>query len=59
MIYKPLGISPEEALPGSTGAHMIALMNGTQILRVHDVVEAKSIIRIFDLYEQNNYPATG
>ncbi len=40
MIYKTLGISADEALNGTTALHMIALQNGAQILRVHDVKEA-------------------
>ncbi len=40
MIYKALGISPDEALNGTTALHTYALMNGANILRVHDVKEA-------------------
>ncbi len=40
MIYKPLGITPEESLPATQAAHMAALMNGADILRVHDTAEA-------------------
>ncbi len=40
MIYKPLKTSANEALNGTTALHMVALMNGAQILRVHDVKEA-------------------
>lgn len=49
MIYKALNISPEQALNGTMGAHMIALMNGANILRVHDVKETKEIITIYNL----------
>ncbi len=45
MIYKPLGISPEEALPATTEAHKIALRQGADILRVHDVAPAKELTR--------------
>lgn len=44
MIYKTLDITPKEALNGTTALHMLALMNGAQILRVHDVKEAKETI---------------
>lgn len=44
MIYKPLGISPEEALNGTSVLHTIALQGGAAILRVHDVKEAKQVI---------------
>lgn len=46
MIYKHLGISPEEALNGTTALNMIALQNGAKILRVHDVKEAKQCIAV-------------
>ena len=44
MIYKKLGIKPEEALNGTTAINTLALKNGASILRVHDVREAKQII---------------
>lgn len=47
MIYKLLDVTPEEALNGTTAAHMIALMGGANLLRVHDVKEAAETIRIF------------
>ena len=37
MFYKPLGITPEEALNATTAANMLALERGANILRVHDV----------------------
>ncbi len=40
MIYKPLGITPDKALNGTTALHAIALSKGASILRVHDVKEA-------------------
>lgn len=39
MIYNLLGISPEEALAPTQVAHIVALQNGADILRVHDVSE--------------------
>lgn len=50
MIYRPLGITPEEALCGTTFLHAFALENGADILRVHDVKTAKDCIRLFKLY---------
>jgi len=41
MIYKKLGITPEEALNGTTALHSLALNKGAHILRVHDVKQAK------------------
>ena len=46
MIYKLLKSTPEEALNGTTAVHTIALLNKADILRVHDVKEAKEVIRI-------------
>ena len=46
MIYKLLGITPEEALNGSTVLHTIALQKGAHILRVHEVKEAMECIAI-------------
>jgi dihydropteroate synthase len=47
-ICKVLKVNPEKALNGTTAANMIALMNGANILRVHDVKEAKEAIGIFE-----------
>ncbi len=46
MIYKPLAITPGEALNGTTFLHAFALMNGSNILRVHDVKETVDIKKI-------------
>ncbi|NNC34035.1 MAG: dihydropteroate synthase [Croceitalea sp.] len=48
MIYKTLNTNPAEALNGTTALHMVALMNGANILRVHDVKEAKECITLFE-----------
>jgi dihydropteroate synthase len=45
-IYKTLGITPEEALNGTTVLHTIGLLNGAKILRVHDVKEAREAITL-------------
>lgn len=47
MIYKLLGIGPEDALNGTTALNMAALMNGADILRVHDVREAKECVKLY------------
>jgi dihydropteroate synthase len=49
MIFKLLGTKPEEALNGTTVLHTLALMGGTDILRVHDVREAVEAVRILDM----------
>lgn len=46
MIYQLLGGSPEESLNGTTALHTYALLNGADILRVHDVKEAVEAVRI-------------
>ena len=51
-IYKTLGITTEEALNGSTVLHTLALQNGANILRVHDVKEAKEVIALWERYEK-------
>lgn len=47
LIYKTLNISPEEALNGTTTLNTIALLNGGDILRVHDVKEAVEAVKLF------------
>ena len=46
IIYKTLGITPEEALNGTTVLNTVALMKGASILRVHDVREAVECVRL-------------
>lgn len=46
MIWRPLGITPEQALNGTTVLNTIALMAGAHILRVHDVQAAVQAIRL-------------
>ena len=50
MIFRPLGITPDEALTGTIALQMLALTNGANILRVHDVKEAKQIITLYNHY---------
>lgn len=45
-IWKTLGITAEEALNGTTVLNTIALINGADILRVHDVKEAVEAVRL-------------
>ena len=40
MIWKSLSVTPSEALNGTSVLHAVALLNGADILRVHDVKEA-------------------
>ena len=48
MIYRPLGISPEEALNGTTFLHTLALERGAKILRVHDVRPAVEAVQLYE-----------
>ena len=47
MVYKLLDITPQESLPATSAAHMVALQQGAQLLRVHDVAEAVQVRRMF------------
>ncbi|MCC7029910.1 MAG: dihydropteroate synthase [Chitinophagaceae bacterium] len=53
MICKPLKINPVQALNGTTALHMLALQNGADILRVHDVKEAMECIKLFENYREH------
>lgn len=49
MIYRPLGITPEESLNGTTVINTISLLSGAAILRVHDVKAAVEAVNIVNL----------
>jgi dihydropteroate synthase len=53
-IYRTLGITPGQALNGTTVLHTIALLNGADILRVHDPKEAKEAITLISAYKAQN-----
>lgn len=48
MLYKTLDVSAQEALNATTSANTIALLNGANILRVHDVKEAVEAVKIVE-----------
>ena len=48
MIYKLLGLTPNESLNDTSVLNTIALMKGASILRVHDVKEAVECVRIVE-----------
>ncbi len=54
MIQKLLNVDAQHALNGSTAVHMLALMNGVSLLRVHDVKEAVETIKIYSQVYNNN-----
>ncbi len=47
MICKPLKVNPDHALNGTTALNMVALQQGANILRVHDVKETMEVITLF------------
>ena len=49
MIYKHFHILPEQSLPATQVLHFYALQNGADILRVHDVAEAKRTIELYKM----------
>ena len=53
MIYKTLNSTAEKALNGTTVLNTMALLNGANILRVHDVKEAVEALRLVEAYLGN------
>lgn len=53
-IYKTLNTSPEEALNGTTVLNTIGLLNGANILRVHDVKEARETVLLLEEYRESH-----
>lgn len=51
MIYKPLNITPEEALPGSLALAWEVLRSGNTILRVHDVAATRQVLELSKQYK--------
>lgn len=54
MVFKALDITPDQALNGTTALHWQALLKGANILRVHDTLEAKQVVKLFNLYDGIN-----
>lgn len=52
MVCRPLGIKPAQALNGTTALHMVALQQGSRILRAHDVREAMEVIKLWQQLER-------
>lgn len=52
MIYKTLGIHPDQALNGTTALNTFALTKDANILRVHDVKEAVECIELMQAVKQ-------
>ena len=53
MAWKLLGITPDEALPATIAMNTVALMNGADWIRVHDVAEAAQTVRIIQALNDN------
>lgn len=53
MIYKILENTAQEALNGTSVLHLVALNEGAKILRVHDVKEAKEVIKLWEVLKEN------
>jgi dihydropteroate synthase len=49
-IYKTLHTGADDSLNGTTVLNTLALQNGANILRVHDVKEAKETVILFEAY---------
>lgn len=54
MIYKTLDLDPENALTGTIALEMFALLQGANILRVHDVKETGELIKLFQTIKDNS-----
>ena len=52
MIYKTLGITPEESLSATQAVHWEALRQGATLLRVHDVKEAAETIKLYEKFTE-------
>ena len=53
MIYKLLKTDPSKALNGTTTLNTVALINGANILRVHDVKQASEVIKLCGFLKEN------
>lgn len=52
MIWKPLSITPDDALPGTVALNTFAMLRGADIVRVHDVaaaVQARDVVGMLDI----------
>ena len=54
LIWKTLDLNPSDALNGTTALNMAGLMNGADILRVHDVAEAVQTVRLYEKMNGND-----
>jgi dihydropteroate synthase len=52
MIWKTLGVTPADALNGTSVLNTVALLNGADILRVHDVKEAVQAVKLVEMLKK-------
>lgn len=50
MIHKVLACKSSESLTGTVALHMLALQNGANILRVHDIKDAVETVSLWNMY---------
>ncbi|GAB2962674.1 dihydropteroate synthase [Hymenobacter coalescens] len=48
LVWKPLGLTPDDALPGTIALNTLAVLGGAALVRVHDVAEAEQTIRLLE-----------
>ena len=53
MIYSLLEEKPENVLNGTTCLNTVSILNGANILRVHDIKEAKEVIKLTNFLNKN------
>ena len=53
MIYRLLEEKPENVLNGTTCLNTVSILNGANILRVHDVKEAKEVVKLTNFLNKN------
>lgn len=56
LITRGLGIAQAEAGPATAALHDQALRAGARVLRVHEVAEAMSVVRLFQLQRESAMP---
>jgi dihydropteroate synthase len=52
-LYKPLGLQPKDVLQATQIADFVALQNGADILRVHDIAPAVQTVRAYQMLQQS------
>ena len=53
MIYKPLGLTPADSLPGTMALDTVAIHKGAAVLRVHDVAACRQAVDVMELLMEN------